>query len=74
LATYTQTISDLGSMDCVTDPLGFKATLESARTQRDLVAKDAAAIRSYLTDTIKPTLQEIRTSLDAADATTEGSH
>jgi hypothetical protein len=33
-------------MDCAADPTGFKANLETARTQRQQVAKDAASLKS----------------------------
>lgn len=64
LATYKQAVNDLADMDCKTDPDGFKASLQAARTSLDTVNKDAQAVRSYVTDTIKPLLKTIRQSLD----------
>ena len=46
VASYNQTISDLASMDCTTDPTGFKATLDTARTQRQQVVKDVVALKT----------------------------
>ena len=71
LATYKQTATDLSTMDCATDPAGFKASLETARTQLKKVHDDGAAIKDYVTNTVKPTLHKIRTSLDGTtpDAT-----
>ena len=63
LAAYLQTIADLETMDCVSDPEGFKASLDAARTALETVHNDAKAIRSYLTDTIKPQLVAIRAQL-----------
>lgn len=63
LAAYKQALNDLKAFDCVTDPTGFKAALEAARTAHAALMTDATAIRSYVVDTIKPTLSEIRTQL-----------
>lgn len=72
LATYKQTVSDLKDVDCKSDPEGFKATLESSRTALQTVNKDGVAIRSYITDTIKPLLKTIRTHLGETKTTTGG--
>jgi chromosome segregation ATPase len=63
LTAFKQAITDLSTMSCKTDPEGFKAALETARTALQKVAADAAAIRSYVTDTIKPLLATIRGTL-----------
>jgi hypothetical protein len=52
----------MNAVDCVADPVGFKAALEAARTSQATVLKDIKAIRAYVNDTIKPTLQAIITS------------
>lgn len=70
LAKYRQAVIDLKAMDCVSDPAAFKASLESARTLRETAAKDAAAIKTYVNDTIKPTLKGIRTALEAKEKET----
>ncbi len=70
LAKYKQAIIDLKAMDCVSDPTAFKASLEAARTLRETVAKDGAAIKTYVNDTIKPTLKEIRAALEAKEKET----
>jgi hypothetical protein len=60
ITDYKQAVSDLGAMDCTTDPEGFKASLEDARALR-VELKDAAAdVRTYLRETIKETLKGIR--------------
>lgn len=60
LAAYKQAVGDLADMDCVSDPAGFQASLEAARTARTKAADSAKAIRTYLTETIKPTLSELK--------------
>lgn len=74
LAAYKQKLSDLKSLDCQADPTAFEAALTDARTARDKLITDIKAIRTYVKDTIKPTLQKIRTSLESSsDTTTESS-
>lgn len=65
LTTYRQSISDLSSLACKDDPSAFKSLLEQARAQRETVKTDAEAIKEYFKETIKPTLEEIRTALEA---------
>ncbi|HSX23816.1 MAG TPA: hypothetical protein VLE74_01825 [Candidatus Saccharimonadales bacterium] len=64
LAAYKQAVNDLVGVDCKTDPEGFKAALQTARTDLDKVNKDAAAIRTYVNGTIKPLLVTIRAQLE----------
>jgi chromosome segregation ATPase len=67
LVVYKQAITDLEAMDCVTDPDGFKASLEAARTALDKVKADSTDIRSYVKDTIKPILKTIREALEGQE-------
>jgi hypothetical protein len=73
LAAYQTALSDVNNTDCVTDPTTFKVNLEAARAARTGVATDAAAIRTYISETLKATLKETKVSL-AQDTTkkTEG--
>ncbi len=64
-ATYKDDVSDLAVMDCAADPVGFKASLEASRNQMGLLRQEGTAIQAYLKDTIKPTLQTIRTQIAA---------
>lgn len=68
LAAYRQTVSDLGEMDCVSDPAGFKASLEAARSARLKLAADSAAIKTFVKEDIKPTLVTLRTQLGALES------
>ena len=70
LATYKTALSDLKLHDCVTDPTGFKAVLEAARTANTKLIADAADIKAYIKNTIKPTLLQIRTALEAQEKVT----
>lgn len=76
LTTYNQLVSDVRKMDCATDPAAFKASLEAARASLVKVHADAADIRAYVKDTIKPTLKAIRDKLGddkSSSATNESS-
>ncbi len=69
LATYKTDVSDLAALDCAADPSGFKATLEASRIELALLRQESTAIRSYVQNTIKPTLQTIRAALVAKKTT-----
>lgn len=63
-AANSQAVQDIAQMeDCGSDPEGFRVSLESARS----LAKDAKQSESeminYLKETIKPTLQAVRSEL-----------
>lgn len=75
LADYQQSLSDLQNMDCKSDPVGFQAALQTARTKQSTISTAVRSIRTYITNTIKPTLTQIRTQLNAnktASTTSEG--
>jgi len=63
VTTYKQALTDAKNVNCATDPAAFKAALQTARNDRDQVIKDIADIKTYVTGTVKPTLQKIRTTL-----------
>ncbi len=72
LESYQQAVSDLADMDCAADPAAFQASLEAARIERAETAESAKAIRAFLSDTIKPTLKELRQQFaENADSTNE---
>ncbi len=58
-----QAAADLSNMDCSSDPSSFKASLESVRSAREAVAKDSQAIRTYITETVKTTLNTLKGSV-----------
>ena len=65
MTTYQQTLSDLRSMDCATDPAAFSATLETARTQRDAVKAAATELRTYISVTLKAAVNKIKSQLES---------
>lgn len=62
---FHQALSDLQALGCKTDPTAFKATLETARTDQLAVFTSAKDIRAYLNDTVKATLQALKTKLNS---------
>ena len=71
IQTHQTTLSDLSSMDCATDPAGFKAALSSARDDRKAIVAASQSLRQYVTDNLKPILKTIRENLAAKEAQTE---
>ena len=65
--TYQQALGDLTAVDCKTDPTAFKAALETVRKDQLAVFNAAKDIRTYLKDTVKPTLQAIKAQLKTQD-------
>ncbi|HSX27616.1 MAG TPA: hypothetical protein VLG25_02440 [Patescibacteria group bacterium] len=67
MSSYQQAISDLQEMNCMADPTGFKASLEAARTARAQVLSDSVAIKDYVKNTIKPTLEDLHKQLESQE-------
>ena len=63
-ATYQQALSDVAALDCKTDPVAFKAALVAARSDQETVFKLAQDVRTYLTGTIKPLLQTLKSAAE----------
>ena len=69
LKVYQDSITDMNAIDCVADPVGFKAALEAARTSQAVCLKDIKAITAQVIDTIKPTLEDIKNSKKTNEGT-----
>lgn len=65
---YEQTLTDLSSMDCVSDPQAFKAALESARDGRKALAEKGEELKKYVKETLKPIIDELKTQLTSDNA------
>lgn len=63
---YKETVSDVSGMDCTADPAGFRASLDTAKVERGELLQEATGIRIFIQQTVKPALQEVRTSLQSA--------
>lgn len=64
-AAYSLAAKDTAELDCVADPVAFKASLETSRTALAKLKADAADIRTHLVASVKPALAEIRTQLQS---------
>ena len=62
-AEYQLVLDDASTIDCETDPEGFKASLEAARAKRAEVRTMATEINDYIRDSVRPVLTQIKTSL-----------
>lgn len=69
LAAYKLVVSDLALMDCQPSPVGFRASLEVARESRTKTLQSSQAVKVYLRSTIKPTLQQLRSQVNASQST-----
>lgn len=64
ITNYQASLTDLKELDCEDDPTGFKASLEAARLVRDDLIKQIGEIKTYIKETIKPTLQQLKSQLE----------
>ncbi|MEO8863387.1 MAG: hypothetical protein ABI354_03630 [Candidatus Saccharimonadales bacterium] len=72
LAAYSQAVSDLADMECTKDPVGFKATLDTARDAHKIVVQDSQMIHSYVESDIKPSLAIIKQQMLDDNKQTKG--
>lgn len=61
---YYLAVNDMATVDCANDPLAFIAALTAARKAHDAVQPQLADIRAYITNTVKPTLVQIRSQIE----------
>lgn len=57
-AHYLQTLDDIAVINCQADVVGFKALVETARLYHTDLRTRSTDIRTYIVDTLKPTLRE----------------
>ncbi len=68
---YQQMLEDSSTIDCATDPQGFKASLEAARAKRAEIKTMSNDIKKYVTDSLKTVLESIKISLVQTTAGSE---
>jgi len=64
MAGYKQAVDDLNAIDCTKDPLSFKAALITARNHHAKLSILVGDIRTYIANTIKPTLKQVRGQIE----------
>lgn len=69
MAGYTQTLDDLSNMDCKKDPLAFIGALQTARKYHEKILPMITDIREYITNTIKPSLVQVRQQIESGNTT-----
>lgn len=60
IAAYKQALGDVTAIDCLQETAGFKASLEEARQLRTALRSEATAIRTFITDTVRPAIKQVR--------------
>ncbi len=60
MKSLIRTVDDMKQIDCKTDPVAFIAALEYARNSHRDIISIVDDIREYITNTIKPTMNQIR--------------
>lgn len=64
MKSYRQASADMIQINCRKEPIAFIAALETARTKHDALVVLVGDIREYIANTIKPTLQQVRTQIE----------
>jgi hypothetical protein len=73
LASYIQAVADLAVMQCKDDPEAFKASLNKARELQQELRQRGLEIKTFIQETLKPTLANIREQLvDSTEGATNG--
>lgn len=70
--TYQQALSDAAAIDCVVDPEGFKASLQTARTLHAAIGKSYADLRKEIANTLLPAINDAKKGLNTSTAQEEG--
>ena len=68
---YQQMLEDSSEIDCETEPQGFKASIEAARAKRAEIKTMSEEIKSYVKDSVKTLLDQIKASLEQPAAESE---
>jgi molecular chaperone GrpE (heat shock protein) len=66
---YQLAVTDMATVDCAADPLAFISALQAARKAHEAVLPQITDIRAYVTNTIKPSLQQIRVQIGSGQTT-----
>ena len=61
---YQLAVSDMATVDCTNDPAAFVAALQAARKAQEAVLPQITDIRAYITNTVKPSLQQVRVQIE----------
>jgi hypothetical protein len=62
-AAFTTAVKDAAEIKCDQDPLALRAAIQEARNLQSQLLTQAADIRTYVTNVLKPTLKQLRAEL-----------
>ncbi len=62
--TYQQALDDAAAIDCVSDPTGFKATLDAARKLHGDLGKSYADLRKTIADVLLPAINASKVQIN----------
>jgi len=60
---YQQMLEDSSTVDCVTDPVGFKASIEATRAKRAEIRASSEATKIFIQDSVKTIMEQVKASL-----------
>lgn len=66
---YQLAVSDMANVDCANDPVAFIAALQAARKAHEAVLPQITDIRAYITNTVMPTLKQVRIQIESGQTT-----
>ena len=69
---YIEVVNDLTNIDCRQDQEAFQGALQIARQYNGRLLPQNGDIRSYIVNTIKPTLEKVREDIEAGRTTGGG--
>lgn len=66
-AAFTTAVKDAAELKCDQDPLALRAAIQEARNLQGQLQTQAADIRTYVTNVLKPTLKQVRSELATSE-------
>lgn len=64
MSGYYQAVDDMATVNCKADTVAFIAALQAARKAHEAVLPQVSDIRAYITNTVKPTLEQVRKQIE----------
>jgi len=69
MSNYQKAVNDMATVDCAADPAAFISALQAARKAQEAVLPQITDIRSFVTNTMKPSLAQVRTQIESGQTT-----
>lgn len=68
IETYRQVVEDASELDCATDPLALKASIQEGRKNLSTLVTQMTEIKAHINNLVKPSLAKIKADLQAQQA------